>query len=118
MWQHLVSLPAEAAAEAVLDVLRAEIVTILKIPAARIDPDEPVSGLGIDSLTFVEWRSALEARLGIEVPLPVLSGGGTIRAIAARIARMAGGPGKSDDMMTRYLQHEGDGQSRPDAAAQ
>jgi phthiocerol/phenolphthiocerol synthesis type-I polyketide synthase C len=85
----LTALPPEEATATVLQVLVNEISTILRVDPVAVDADQAIAGLGMDSLTSIELRTALEARLGIEIPLSALSSGATLRDMSGRIARMA-----------------------------
>lgn len=53
-----------------------------------IDPEEPLSSLGLDSLMGVELRSKLEIRLGIEIPMASLFEEPTVASLA-RVAAEA-----------------------------
>ena len=89
---RLTALSPEEAAASVLQVLVNEIATILRVDPVAVNADQAISGLGMDSLTSIELRTALEARLGIDIPLSALSSGATLRDMSARIARMAVAP--------------------------
>ncbi len=76
--------PAEAAAAA-QSVLVEEIARILQQAPSTIDIDRPIQDFGVDSLMAVELRTALEARLGMPIPVMALAGAGTLRVIANRL---------------------------------
>jgi len=50
-------------------MLRSEVSKVLGIPASRLDPEQDLSSLGLDSLMSVELEMALEAELGADLPL-------------------------------------------------
>lgn len=102
----LAGLSPEEAASTVLLVLVNEISAILRIDPERVDPDQVIAELGMDSLTSVELRLALEARLDMEIPISTLSSGGTLRAMSASIARMSAAPAPADEVVSRILQFE------------
>ena len=60
--------------------------SILRLPAAGIDPLRPLSEMGMDSLMAVELRLALESRLRVDLPLMSLAEGTSVASIAARLA--------------------------------
>jgi len=55
----------------------------LGLPPAMVDVDEPISLLGIDSLTAAQLALDIEERLGVSVFLNELTGEETIATLAA-----------------------------------
>ena len=104
----LTTLSPEEAAATVLRVLMDEIAAILRIDPARVDPDQVIAELGMDSLTSVELRTALEARLAMQIPISTLASGGTLRAMSASIARMSAAPAPApgDEVVARIQRFE------------
>lgn len=86
--EELGSMPPEKARAQVVEILSAEIGRILRIGAAQIDRDKPLSDIGLDSLMGVELRLSAEERLGIEVPLMSIGGAGSLNDLAGRIVKL------------------------------
>ncbi|MDC0746351.1 type I polyketide synthase [Polyangium mundeleinium] len=63
--------PAERTA-LVRAVLRAQVSQVLRIPEERLDLEEPLTSLGMDSLMGLELRHRLEARFGIQLSATLL----------------------------------------------
>ncbi len=82
---------------ALSEILRKEIGEILRIAPDKLDPDRSVYDMGMDSMMGVELVAALEARIGVSLPLMALSEGPTITRLAQRIGQQlrpqAGGSG-------------------------
>ncbi|HYO12608.1 MAG TPA: amino acid adenylation domain-containing protein, partial [Thermoanaerobaculia bacterium] len=78
-------LPAEGRGEDLGAALRAEAGRALRRETAGIDPDVPLTALGLDSLAAAELRSAVEDRLGVAVPLPALLEGISLRGLEAEV---------------------------------
>ncbi|MPY57374.1 type I polyketide synthase [Streptomyces spongiae] len=89
------ALPADAppagasAAEAVpsveagpLDQLRRCVAEVMGFGPDRLDPDTPLTDLGLDSLTAVRIRSAVEREFGVTLEAGVMLRRGTLRAVA------------------------------------
>ncbi|MAM56301.1 MAG: polyketide synthase [Salinicola sp.] len=74
----LASLSPEALHTTLIEVLSKELAKILLIDEEKIDIHKSVYDMGFDSLMGVELVTALEARLGIQVPVMVLSEAGTL----------------------------------------
>ncbi|MFN8469353.1 MAG: thioester reductase domain-containing protein [Caldilineaceae bacterium] len=74
----------------VVDVIRQQLVQVLRTPAHQIGLQQPLSDLGVDSLTTVELIYRLEAELGVTIPLPVLLQGPTIASLATLTLEMLG----------------------------
>lgn len=79
---------AQKSEEEMLDYLTdttvEEISKILRIPAEAIDPDEPLSVIGMDSLMGLELRLGFESRFGVELPLLAI-GNISVRALARKL---------------------------------
>jgi acyl transferase domain-containing protein/NADPH:quinone reductase-like Zn-dependent oxidoreductase/acyl carrier protein len=81
----LSTLPPEAAAEALLSLLREEVARILRLPPEAVEPDRPLIDIGLDSLMALELRLGVEKRTGIELPLTTMGGNRSIRDLVGRI---------------------------------
>ncbi|HVR07081.1 MAG TPA: amino acid adenylation domain-containing protein [Thermoanaerobaculia bacterium] len=55
----------------------------LGVAPATVDPDRPLTALGLDSLAAIELRSAVEEARGAAPPLAELLSGATVRELAA-----------------------------------
>ncbi|HVC52497.1 MAG TPA: SDR family NAD(P)-dependent oxidoreductase [Stellaceae bacterium] len=84
--EKLASLDADGVIELLKTVVTEEAANILRLPAAGIEPQRPLSELGMDSLMAVELRLALETRLRIDLPLVSLAEGTSVASIAGRLA--------------------------------
>ena len=69
--------------------LREEVARVLRRAAGGIDPDVPLTSLGLDSLAAAELRSAVEGRLGVAVSLPALLEGMSLRGLEAEVRTAA-----------------------------
>jgi acyl carrier protein len=106
----LSALPAAEAAAAAQSVLVEEIARILQQAPSTIDIDRPIQDFGVDSLMAVELRTALEARLGMAVPVMTLAGAGTLRVIANRLIETTGEARTATaaaEVAAAILRHEG-----------
>ncbi len=103
----VVLLPEPAPAAQV--VLVEEVAAILRQTASAIDVNRPIAEFGVDSLMGMELRTALESRLGVQLPLLALSGATTLGAMSARLLRVlhAGEAAPADDLIAVIERHEG-----------
>ncbi|HEY0607039.1 MAG TPA: condensation domain-containing protein, partial [Herpetosiphonaceae bacterium] len=60
---------AEAQPQLVEQYLRERIAQALRMPASQLDPTQPLSTFGIDSLMAIELQHELETRLGVVIPM-------------------------------------------------
>ncbi len=67
--ETLQALPADAQQPMLVAYLRQRIAQALKVQPNRIDPQMPVSRLGLDSLAAVELASRIEDELGVALPM-------------------------------------------------
>jgi phthiocerol/phenolphthiocerol synthesis type-I polyketide synthase C len=82
-----------------------EAARILRFPSGALDPKRPLADLGMDSLTAIELRLALETRLRLDMPLLNLADGITITALAVRIDQALQSPARAQaalDLASRY----------------
>jgi amino acid adenylation domain-containing protein len=63
--------------------------TAARIDPAQVDPDHPLSALGLDSLAAVELKQTIEAGTGILLSIPELLEGMSLREAEQRIANGA-----------------------------
>lgn len=94
------------AVELIAAVAAEELGRIMGSGAERIDLHRPLSELGVDSLMAVEFRLAVEARLGLELPMAGLADGVTLLALAGRIARGLDGGGSRAPHLEAITRHE------------
>ncbi|MCZ7414354.1 type I polyketide synthase [Streptomyces sp. WMMC897] len=83
----------------------------------QIEPDQQLTGLGLDSLMAVEIRNDIQDRLGVTLPIAAFLKGMTVRGVASRILEQlpdpaaepgpAAGPAAADDVpITRVERFE------------
>ncbi len=82
---------AEAATEALLDIVVEEIARVLRLPPKEVDRHRPLAEIGMDSLMMLELRTTVEASLQIELPMMSLASGITPADVARRIAPLVTG---------------------------
>jgi acyl carrier protein len=75
-------------------VLRESIVRICGVPAEQITPESALEDLGVDSLAAAEIITDVEIRTGIELPMDVLRGLGTMRTVREVSAHLQAGVGR------------------------
>jgi acyl transferase domain-containing protein/NADPH:quinone reductase-like Zn-dependent oxidoreductase/SAM-dependent methyltransferase/acyl carrier protein len=85
----LAGLPREEGLAIVRETLREELGRILRMPLDRIEEDQVLSALGLDSLMVVELQVALE-RIGASIPAMRMINT-TVRALAAQLVDTIGG---------------------------
>jgi NADPH:quinone reductase-like Zn-dependent oxidoreductase/acyl carrier protein len=73
---------------AVIDILKQELGEILRLAPDELDIGRSVYDMGMDSLMGAELITALDARLGIALPLMALSEGPTIARLSERIVHL------------------------------
>ena len=110
---ELAAMSAEEAQARMVEILKHELAGILRLSPDSLTAEREIGDLGVDSLMVVELRTALESRLGVDLPTLSLAGKPTLRAIAARLLKsMLAEPGetgsaaKRDDLAEIARQHE------------
>ncbi|AVV35686.1 hypothetical protein C8233_17895 [Halomonas sp. SF2003] len=86
----LAGLSGEALQTAIVEILKGELSKILLIDASAIDVNKSVYDMGFDSLMGVELMTAVEARLGISIPVMMISEAATLWRLAERLMHKMG----------------------------
>ncbi|MGY6216362.1 type I polyketide synthase [Methylolobus aquaticus] len=87
----LAEMPDEEFIPRLIEILKREVAEILRIAQDRLDEHRSVHDLGMDSLMGMELITALEKRVGVRVPVMLLSEGPSIARLAERITRQLRG---------------------------
>ncbi len=83
-----------------------EAARVLRLPAGDIDRQQPLADLGLDSLMAIELRLAIEARLGLDLPLMSLADGANVALLAARLAELLQRPSPVEAVTDLVARHE------------
>ena len=94
--QQLAGLPTDELHATLLALLRKELAHILLIEEHKIEPQRSVYDMGFDSLMGVELVTALESRLGVQVPVMALSEASTLARLADYLVRKLQGQDAED----------------------
>jgi len=81
----VLGLPPGERVDAVLGPLLASVQGSLGATASGVDPDLPLSTLGLDSLMAVEIRNEIHGRLGVTVTIANFLAGATARSVAQHV---------------------------------
>ncbi|MBD0679830.1 type I polyketide synthase [Pseudomonas sp. PSB11] len=73
------------------EMLKQEISEILRMPTSKLDSNQPLQELGLDSLMSVELVVAVEERFGIRLPVMELSETSSIAKLTVRILELLRG---------------------------
>jgi len=86
--QLLNELPHKELVSIFIEMMKKEVSEILRIPVEKLDENESVYEMGMDSLMAMELASAVDERFGISLPLMSLSEGPTIAKLVERIIEL------------------------------
>lgn len=65
--------------------LSEQVAAVLRVPAERLDSDQPLTTLGLDSLMAIELKNRLEQALGVRVPIVTFLQGPSIAQFASQL---------------------------------
>jgi myxalamid-type polyketide synthase MxaE and MxaD len=88
LWKLLEATPQEAESM-LLPQLREQVATVFRMPPERLDPDQPLTVLGLDSMMATEIKNRLEALLKVRISaVEILKGLSTIALTQYCIAQL------------------------------
>jgi len=95
--------------EVLVDLLKREVGEILRIAPEKLDEHRSLYDLGMDSLMAMELVSAVEARMGVALPIMALSEGPTIAKLVERLIRqLKGGSAPAGDTLLAQIEQAGE----------
>ena len=83
--EDILSAPADERVGVLITELLRSVQRALGAGSSTVDPDSPLSGLGLDSLMAVELRNEIQSRLGVSIAIAGLLSGATIRSVSEQI---------------------------------
>ena len=83
--------------ELVIDLLLDEVEQILRLPRDKMDVEQSIFDLGMDSLMGMELVLAIEERFGVKLPVMALTEGANIQRIAEKITDQLAGASDDDN---------------------
>lgn len=90
---QLLAAGPEQRLEILVNRLREHIAGVMKLAATKIDLDQPMVNMGIDSLMAIELKSRVERETGLAIPLLQLIKGPSLSELArSMVASMGGQP--------------------------
>nr|AQM37582.1 polyketide synthase [Myxococcus virescens] len=93
---HLAQLPSEARQPELEKFLVERLASILQIPTERVEPQKPLSLLGVDSLLSMQVQRTIREALGIEIPALELLRAGSLVEVAASLSSKFDGPAAAE----------------------
>ncbi|MBV9791263.1 MAG: SDR family NAD(P)-dependent oxidoreductase, partial [Chloroflexi bacterium] len=82
---QLLSLPPTERRAQLLDDLRRQVAGVLRLEPARLDVEQPLNTLGLDSLMAVELKNGIEASLRVSLPMVTFLQGPSIAQLTDEI---------------------------------
>jgi acyl-CoA synthetase (AMP-forming)/AMP-acid ligase II/acyl carrier protein len=83
--EMLLAVPLEERPSILLAELRVRAARLLKIAAGDLDPQQPLTAYGLDSLAAIELKYQLESEWGIAIPFEALLHNGSLTRLSALI---------------------------------
>jgi len=94
----LINTPPEDRQKILAEFLQLRTASVLGMVPARLELDQPLDTLGLDSLMAMELKNALEEELGLNLPVANFLQGPTIASLAAEAVDMFELPVPPDDV--------------------
>ncbi|CAM3106872.1 amino acid adenylation domain-containing protein [Corallococcus sp. ZKHCc1 1396] len=76
----------------VTEFLREQAAQVLRLPTALVDVEKPLHAYGVDSLMAVDFKSAVDAGLGLDLPLSDVLQGVPLTQLAETVSRLLSAP--------------------------
>ncbi len=103
--------------ELVTDLLLDEVEQILRLPRDKMDVEQSIFDLGMDSLMGMELVLAIEERFGVKLPVMALTEGANIQRIAEKITDQLAGASDDDGISSEKEQQKNKRQENISIAA-
>lgn len=101
-WAHLLAtLSSTELQEYAEQLIKVEVSEILRLPINRIDKDQSIYDMGLDSLLGVELVLALEDRFGVRIPVMSLNASPTIARLADKLIGLLQGADQDSDLASQ-----------------
>ncbi|MBU8895090.1 amino acid adenylation domain-containing protein [Corallococcus sp. M34] len=72
--------------------LQEQAAQVLRLPTSQVDPSKPLHAYGVDSLMAVDFKSGLDASLGVDVPLSDILQGVPLAKLAEVVEALLSAP--------------------------
>jgi phthiocerol/phenolphthiocerol synthesis type-I polyketide synthase C len=104
-------LSPEQAKEKLAEIIQEEVAHVLGLPAAKIDQNQSIYDMGLDSLMAVELALGVEKRTGFRLSAMALNEGPTVSRLAERVLSMIQAdatlePEQQDQSLLRQIIHQ------------
>jgi malonyl CoA-acyl carrier protein transacylase len=83
--QHLKEASKPERQELIIAYIQAEVAKVLGLDSSRIDVQQPLNNMGLDSLMAVELRNRIETDLGVHVPMVKFMEGLSVFSLAVQV---------------------------------
>ncbi len=90
--EALLARPADERPAFLLDAMRRQLASLLRVVPDEVPAGQPLVELGVDSLAIMELRHRVAADLRLELPVEVLLAGARLESLADYLAERAGEP--------------------------
>ena len=87
-----------------IDIIRAEVATIIQAAPSDIDINRPLVDIGLDSLMGLNLKMAVEERMGQTLPLLSIGDGLTLANLANEVIEIATGEAEHRDTRTQMVE--------------
>jgi acyl-CoA synthetase (AMP-forming)/AMP-acid ligase II/acyl carrier protein len=81
----VLALPAHERQALLEGYLRGQLARVLRLEPSAVDPHQPLNTLGLDSLTTVELKNAVEESLGVTLPVSSFFQGASTAQLASQV---------------------------------
>lgn len=112
---ELLATPSEERVARVQDAMRFELGRVLRMDPQRLQPEQRLNNLGLDSIMAIELKNVIERRLEVEVPITLLLQGPSLVELANALVELVVAPqvpGRPD--LTSYRDLAGAEGARPE----
>jgi amino acid adenylation domain-containing protein len=88
--ERIMALPPEDRAAVLQQEMQKELSRVLRLPVQRIDPEQSITNLGLDSIMAIELKNRIEREFEVSIPIAMLIEGPSLRTLAGRVAAQLG----------------------------
>ncbi len=104
---HIQAAPPAERAQLMISYLCEQLASVLRVPAHRLDTEQPLTALGLDSLMAIELKNRIERELQVRIPIVTFLQGPSITQFASQVLEQIAAPPVAEPVLAAVAADKG-----------